>query len=142
MSVLAKKLIPLFFISGILINYQIARAGDNNQNSKFIMTGAVKYAKNCALCHGKIAQGTPNWHEPDANGNYPPPPLDGSGHTWHHSKKVLTMVIKKGGKPMGGQMPAFGDKLSDNDINSIIAWLQSHWPEKILKTWKSNYPEK
>jgi len=43
---------------------------------------------------------------------------------------------------MGGQMPAFGSKLSDKDINSIIAWLQTHWPEKILKTWKSNYPEK
>jgi len=142
MRIIAKQLFLLFLISGILINYKITRAGEDVQNSKFIMHGAVKYAQNCAVCHGKIAQGTPNWHEPDTNDNYPPPPLDGSGHTWHHSKKVLTMVIKKGGKPMGGQMPAFENKLSNNDINSIIAWLQTHWPEKILKTWKSNYPEK
>ena len=142
MRIIKKELILLFIIPGILINFQIARADDNIQSSKVIMHGAVKYAKNCAVCHGNIAQGTPNWHEPDADGNYPPPPLDGSAHTWHHSKKVLTTVIKKGGKPMGGAMPAFGDKLTDKDIDSIITWLQSHWPEKILKTWKSNYPEK
>ena len=43
---------------------------------------------------------------------------------------------------MGGVMPAFENKLSDKDISSIIAWFQSHWPEKILKTWQGNYPKK
>lgn len=114
-------------------------ASDLKRDFATVIHGAKKYSKNCASCHGPLGQGAVNWHEPDKNGNYPPPPLNGTGHAWHHSKEVLTMVIKQGGKPMGGVMPAFGSKLSDSDINSIIAWLQSHWPEKILNTWKKNY---
>jgi len=134
-----KKIIIFLFLSGLLPFYEIVQADENGMSIKTIMHGAVKYSKNCAGCHGNLAQGTPNWHEPDKSGNYPPPPLNGTGHAWHHSKEVLTMVIKKGGKPMGGVMPAFEKKLSDKDIDSIIAWLQSHWPEKVLETWKKNY---
>lgn len=139
MKIIFRKPGALFLILLGLFAVSQTHAGEKKQDFKMIMHGAVKYAKNCASCHGKLAQGAPNWHEPDAKGNYPPPPLDGTGHTWHHSKEVLTTVIKKGGKPMGGVMPAFEKKLSDKDIDSIIAWLQSHWPEKILKTWKNNF---
>jgi mono/diheme cytochrome c family protein len=30
-------------------------------------------------------------------------------------------------------MPAFGDRLSDEDIGSILAYIKSMWPEDIRK---------
>ncbi len=143
MSVITKNFILFFSVIGLLSSYQVSYANetkrDSSQDNKFIMHGAVKFAENCAECHGKIAQGTPNWHEPDAKGNYPPPPLDGTGHAWHHSEAVLKHTIRDGGKKLGGTMPGFDKKLNDRDMEAIIVWLQSHWPDKILKTWKSNY---
>ncbi len=32
-------------------------------------------------------------------------------------------------------MPPWGDKLSDADMEAIIAWFQSHWPDEIYDTW-------
>jgi len=132
-----KEILKLFVITCLFTSAQISTA-DTSAEMKIIMHGAIKYSSNCASCHGPLAQGAANWHVPDKNGNYPPPPLNGTGHAWHHKKEVMTRIIKKGGKPTGGVMPAFETKLSDTDINSIIAWLQSHWPEEIRETWKKN----
>ena len=100
-----------------------------------VMRGARLYAENCASCHGRLAQGHPNWQKPDAEGKYPPPPLNGTGHTWHHTQSVLKRVIKGGTAAMGGNMPAWGEKLSDEEIEAIIAWIQSHWPDELYATW-------
>ena len=32
-------------------------------------------------------------------------------------------------------MPAWKDKLSDEDIDAVIAWMQSVWPEEIYRAW-------
>ena len=32
-------------------------------------------------------------------------------------------------------MPAWKDKLSDNDIEAVIAWIQARWPEDVYKSW-------
>src|SRR5665811_1735415 len=47
--------------------------------------GARLYQLNCAKCHGKNAEGTPSWRMTENDGMYPPPPLNGTGHTWHLS---------------------------------------------------------
>jgi len=36
---------------------------------------------------------------------------------------------------MGGSMPAWEGKLSDDDIEAVIAWIQSRWPEEIYQAW-------
>ncbi len=32
-------------------------------------------------------------------------------------------------------MPGFADKLTLDEINAILAWVQSHWPEEIYAVW-------
>ena len=97
--------------------------------------GAELFQQNCAVCHGVNAEGTKEWKKTDANGNYPPPPLDGSAHAWHHSIPQLARSIKEGGIKLGGVMPAFGDKLSDQDVLAVIAYFQSKWPDEVYKVW-------
>jgi len=102
-----------------------------------IVRGGQLFRENCAQCHGDLAQGHPQWQRPDASGKYPAPPLDGSGHAWHHPMKGLVRTIKYGTQAMGGSMPAWKDKLSDEDTSAIIQWFQSRWPEEIYQDWQA-----
>ncbi len=97
--------------------------------------GEPLFLQNCAVCHGANAEGTKEWKKPDANGNYPPPPLNGTAHAWHHSIPQLARSIKEGGIKLGGVMPPFGDKLRDQDVLAVIAYFQSKWPDKIYQVW-------
>jgi len=36
---------------------------------------------------------------------------------------------------MGGVMPGFKDKLNDKEIDFVLAWIQSHWSDKIYEEW-------
>ena len=100
-----------------------------------ISRGGKLFRQNCAVCHGKQAEGAPNWQKMDADGKYPPPPLNGSAHAWHHPKSVLVDTIKNGTAKLGGNMPAWKDKLSNEQINDIIAWFQSKWSDEIYSAW-------
>lgn len=106
-----------------------------NQDFQQILRGGRIYQQNCATCHGKLAQGTPNWRQRDAEGKFPAPPLDGTGHTWHHPTEVLTAIIKNGTGALGGDMPAWKDKLSDQDIEDVLAWIKAQWPDEIYTNW-------
>lgn len=98
--------------------------------------GKQIFQANCATCHGKQAEGAPNWRQRLPNGKLPAPPLNGSGHMWHHPMNALRYTIKNGTIKLGGMMPAWKDKLSDEDITAVIAWLQSLWSDEIYNHWK------
>jgi mono/diheme cytochrome c family protein len=98
--------------------------------------GAPLFRQNCAVCHGNEAQGlSEDWKQPLPDGNYPPPPLNGSAHAWHHPLRVLQRTIQHGGAPVGGQMPAFGQKLTEEEQLAIIAWFQEKWSDEIYALW-------
>ena len=98
--------------------------------------GAPLFRQNCAACHGNEAQGlSEDWKQPLPDGNYPPPPLNGSAHAWHHPLRVLQRTIQHGGAPVGGQMPAFGQKLTEEEQLAIIAWFQEKWSDEIYALW-------
>lgn len=101
-----------------------------------VSRGGKLYQMSCAECHGSQAQGAPNWRQRDAEGNFPPPPLDGTGHAWHHPKKMLHYVIANGSPGGQGNMPAWGDELSDEEIEAIIAWFQAKWPDQVYSAWQ------
>lgn len=104
-------------------------------NEAQVTLGKTVYEKNCIGCHNANARGTFNWKQPLPDGSYPPPPLNGTAHTWHHNMTVLLRTIDNGGVAMGGKMPAFKGVLSDKEKIAVIAYLQSHWREDIYNNW-------
>jgi len=104
-------------------------------SDKQAASGKALFTENCATCHGKNAEGTKEWKKRDAKGKLSPPPLDGTAHAWHHPIKILRKVVREGGIKIGGVMPAFKEKLSEAEIDSIIAWLQTKWPDKVYAAW-------
>jgi len=109
---------------------------------KIYSYGQQLYLKNCAVCHGKNAEGGENWQKLNEDGKYPPPPLNGTGHTWHHSTKALTNVIKNGTGKIGGNMPAWKDKLKNKDIEAILVFIQAQWPDELYTAWYNNFHKK
>lgn len=97
--------------------------------------GRKIFGQHCANCHGAKAEGAPGWRIKKSDGTYPPPPLNGMGHDWHHSTQELHNFIKNGSPPGTGTMPAWKDKLSDEDIDTLITWFQSLWPDEVYAAW-------
>lgn len=103
-----------------------------------VMRGRIPYDANCASCHGKNLQGQPDWQITGADGRFPAPPHDASGHTWHHSDGDLIAYITLGGEDALAQMgvafnsgmPGFGDILRPDEIADILDYVKSHWPER------------
>ena len=100
-----------------------------------VSTGAKVFRDNCASCHGSRGEGANNWRQAGPDGMYPAPPLNGSGHAWHHPLNILFHTIKNGSPGGQGNMPAWNSKLSDEEIVSVIAWFQSKWPREIYHAW-------
>lgn len=100
-----------------------------------VKAGAPLFAEHCAACHGATGAATPEWRKRTADGKFPPPPLNGTAHTWHHPFRILARQIKFGAPGGVGSMPAFADKLSDEQIVAILAWVQDLWPDQVYDAW-------
>lgn len=100
-----------------------------------VEAGGELFQIHCASCHGAQAEGTTEWRTPDASGNYPPPPLNGSAHAWHHPKTALLQTIVQGGEPFGGVMPGFAAILTERETLATIAFFQSQWPDETYARW-------
>jgi mono/diheme cytochrome c family protein len=103
---------------------------------EMIQKGKPLYEQNCASCHGLKGQGTAKvWSEKLPNGRFPPPPLNSEAHAYHHPLKALRFTIQNGGKYVGGVMPAFNEKLNDEDTDNIIAYFQNFWGDEFYEEW-------
>ena len=100
--------------------------------------GKPLFDQHCAACHGQGAVGAPGWQQRGPDGRFPPPPLNGSGHAWHHPLAGLYQTIMSGSPGGQGNMPAFRDKLSRGEVLAIIAWFQSMWSDEIYAAWQRN----
>ena len=67
-------------------------------NVEMVALGQGVYRGHCASCHGDDLQGQASWRTRNADGTLKAPPHDESGHTWHHSDKVLFDYTKKIGR--------------------------------------------
>jgi mono/diheme cytochrome c family protein len=121
---------PLFLIAALLASCE-AKVD--------LAQGEKLYAQQCASCHGANLEGQPDWRKRLPNGRFPAPPHDASGHTWHHPDEVLFGITKHGLVPpyapagYESDMPAFGGKLSDQEIRAVLAYIESRWPPEVLK---------
>ena len=99
-----------------------------------IAKGKLAYENNCISCHQVNLSGAENWKELDEDGHRKAPPLNGTGHTWHHDDKTLHSIIKYGlaklVKNYQGKMAGFGDVLNDDEIDNVLAYIKSYWPKE------------
>ncbi|MCP4429539.1 MAG: thioredoxin fold domain-containing protein [Gammaproteobacteria bacterium] len=126
------------FHAGILFFYlftsaNVAMAESRWFNSDQVNRGEILFQQNCAVCHGLNAEAKPGWEQ--ASGEKSAPPLNGSAHAWHHSMGQLSQTIRQGNIQIGGSMPAFKGKLSEQDIKQVIAFFQSKWPDDVYQQW-------
>jgi mono/diheme cytochrome c family protein len=101
-----------------------------------VARGGEIFRRNCAECHGANAQGAPDWHRRGADGKFPPPPLNGAGHAWHHPPAALKRTIREGTAQLGGSMPAWGDRLSGDEVDAVLAYIVTLWPEELYQAWR------
>ncbi|MDH3639494.1 MAG: cytochrome c [Gammaproteobacteria bacterium] len=122
-------------VAGFCLPVSVKAEQDYDPNE--LQRGAKLFQNYCAACHGADGEGTvTNWQQRDSEGRLPPPPLNGTAHTWHHSVPVLFKTIKYGTLRLGGNMPAWKNQLSDEEILLVINWITSLWPEEIYKVWR------
>jgi len=116
---------------------QIASSDQIKRWYKFehVSAGAKVFKENCVACHGSQGQGADGWRKIGSDGKYPPPPLNGTGHSWHHPLNMLFYTVKNGSPGGQGNMPAWGEKLTEQEIVAAIAWFQSKWPDEIYEAW-------
>lgn len=101
--------------------------------------GRDLYVQHCAACHVADLEGAADWRQRGPDGRFPAPPHDETGHTWHHGDAMLFDYTRRGGQAylddlgvrFDSGMPAFGDILSDDEIDAILAYIRSTWPEEM-----------
>lgn len=126
-------------ISGAVFMMPAVPAGAFFHDEPAVDLGRTLYAANCASCHGTNLEGQPDWQSANEDGTYPAPPHDESGHTWHHGDTMLHDYVKRGGQAVlddmgvnfSSGMPGFSDKLTDEEIEAVLDFIKSTWPERI-----------
>lgn len=120
---------------------------NTSSNSKNIdlFKGMELYNKNCSSCHMMNLAGKLDWKTGvDEDGQRLPPPLNGSGHTWHHSPEQLFQIIRYGYKKFDpnykGKMLGNED-FSEDDVWSILEYIKSIWPQEIRTKYNSYFDE-
>lgn len=115
---------------------QAAMMPDTWLKPEQVARGRIVYEQNCQKCHGVEGRGQPgDWRVKQPNGLYPPPPLDDTAHAWHHPTSVLRKAIMKGSPPGEGDMPAWEEKLSDQEIDDVIVYIKSLWSPEVFRNW-------
>jgi cytochrome c oxidase cbb3-type subunit III len=98
-----------FLLAGIIVLFTspVVRAADTPD-------GAAIYKQKCQMCHGADGKGFPAIKTPDL-----------TDPKWQASvsDKQMTEVIKNGKK--GTPMPAFADKLKDDEIQAVVKFIRS-----------------
>jgi mono/diheme cytochrome c family protein len=107
------------------------------QDRDAVGAGQSIYSDHCAACHGAALEGASNWRERDARGYLPAPPHDETGHTWHHADALLFAITKHGSEAVVGggyrsDMIGFAGVLSDDEILSVLAFIKSTWPDRVI----------
>ena len=82
--------------------------------------GAQLYAANCQVCHG----------DRQGEGGTGAPVHNHTGHTWHHPDAQLKEWVLDGKLGLFSQMPGFNDKLTEEEVEAILAHMKTWWTEE------------
>lgn len=110
---------------GVPQAYRGARSGVR-ATPEVIAQGQALYAANCASCHGAEGMG-----DGEAGRSLVPSPalLRWFVQMPMSADEYLLWTVSEGGGQFGTDMPAFAEKLSEEDIWKIIAYMRAGFPE-------------
>jgi len=127
----------IFFLFITETTYSHSHFPITRDSTLIIARGKIIYENNCVSCHQVNLVGAENWKGLDEDGHRKAPPLNGTGHTWHHDDASLHNIIKYGlakiVKDYDGKMIGFGDKINDKQIDSVLSYIKSHWEDEIYE---------
>lgn len=108
-----------------------------------VTAGEGLYQKSCAVCHGingigENASAVKGGSRP--GGGFFAPAVNGKAHTWHHSPDLLFSIIKNGSPAKGSPMRGWKDRMSDNEIQSVLAYIYNLWPDRIQARYRTAFP--
>jgi mono/diheme cytochrome c family protein len=130
-------LILIYFVFISKASYSNNHFPITRDSALMIAKGKIVYQNNCVSCHLVNLVGAENWKSLDEDGHRKAPPLNGTGHTWHHDDATLHNIIKYGlaklVKNYEGKMIAFGDKINDKQIDSVLSYIKNHWEDEIYE---------
>jgi mono/diheme cytochrome c family protein len=108
-------------------------ASTKPETNSLIDSGAKLYQANCLSCHGGATGGKLRDIPPTHNTN---------GHTWHHADQQLTDMVLNGisFSLEEQKMPAFKDKLTEEDVKAILAYIKTWWTEE-QRAWQRKVTE-
>ena len=86
-----------------------------------VARGRPVYETECASCHGDATVRPPLKTAPTHQAD---------GHTWHHPDRLLVQWILDG-VPLATVMPKFRDKLSEDEVRAVLAYIKTFWPEAV-----------
>lgn len=129
----------VLMLGAVVLMLTPARGEGRWYDQQAVEKGNRLFQQNCASCHKPNAEGTPNWKQTNEQGQYPPPPLNGSAHAWHHDLDTLRRTIREGGAKLGGVMPPFEEKLNSEEIDAVIAYFQSKWTDNLYRKWANRF---
>ena len=120
--------------------------GDPGDPEQVLMGKAI-YGRDCARCHGDDLSGEFGWLKKETDANLSEqeiermlqtlddvaPAHDNSGVTRRHDDETLFHIIKDGAKVAlskeESRMPGFQDRLNDEEIWGVVAFLKSQWTD-------------
>lgn len=114
-----------FIQAGVPVEYRSRRNPFPNAQ-RFIDEGGEVYRAHCVACHGRLGRG-----DGDAGLDLVPSPallsrmMDVQGTV----DEYLLWSITEGGKPFDTAMPAFKDRLSEDQIWQVIAYMRAGFPQ-------------
>lgn len=131
-----------------LLGAGAAHAGGDPPGESHVGKGEKIYQQYCQACHGPQGKGlTADWRQRDGQGELPPPPHNREGHTWRHPDAMLYQMIAEGWRDPFNRsdrltMPAFGNALELQEIDSVIAYLKTLWTEEQRNYQRQKTQEK
>jgi len=113
-----------FIQAGVPVEYR-SRRSPFPSAPKFIDAGGRIYRDNCLACHGAQGRG-----DGDAGLDLVPSPalLSRMMGVQGTVDEYLLWTISEGGKPFDTEMPAFKDRLSEDQIWQVIAYMRAGFP--------------
>lgn len=89
-----------------------------------VIQGREVFTRVCAECHGENGEGYAN--------ELQSPALNQTEHAYHHPDQQIYDWIVNGKLGLGRQMPPFGEQLTEDEVQAVIAYLHTQWtPEQL-----------